>query len=510
MQRARESAIIKEKKENVMHTQKWLIAYGKYEGLEKRAIELLTAHMQPYLKHVIVVKAAEKLTEEDKTGNSIALVGTAQSNPILRGLIQEGKIEKADGEEGYVLVGEKNPFAETERMMAILGASERGVLYGVADAIGVWFGEFARAPKAPKGKMDVRNENYFPSAFNADMPPFFKKSAPQVDKRAIWTWGHCIYDYRRFFKNMAMLKLNQAVIWNDFVPVNAKEIVECAKSWGIEIFWGSPWGWDTSMPTEATSLTASDEVIARLVQKYADEYADTGAAGLYFQSFTETANEKIGGKYIAEAVTDFVNAVAEKMYEKYPDIELQFGLHASSVKNRLFALKKVNPKMRIVWEDCGSTPYSYDPGDTKTFDETLAFSKEIATLRGKDDKFGAVLKGMPTLDWDHFNHIRGVFMLGESSDRFLKERDEKRRELWKHYQADWLINGGYALETVKRLTEEKDGNMSLQLLVEDGMFEETIYFPVAFLAEVLWSPNDTKEEIIKRVASCSWVKFANV
>ena len=77
-----------------MHTQKWLIAYGKYEGLEKRAIELLTAHMQPYLKHVIVVKAAEKLTEEDKTGNSIALVGTAQSNPILRGLILEGKIEK--------------------------------------------------------------------------------------------------------------------------------------------------------------------------------------------------------------------------------------------------------------------------------------------------------------------------------------------------------------------------------------------------------------------------------
>ena len=292
--------------------------------------------------------------------------------------------------------------------------------------------------------------------------------------------------------------------------MNAKEVVECAKSWGIEIFWGSPWGWDTSMPTKEDSLAASDEVIAKLVQKYTDEYAATGAAGLYFQSFTETKNEKIGGKYIAEAVTDFVNAVAEKMYEKYPSIELQFGLHASSVKNRLNALKKVNPSIRIVWEDCGAMPYSYDPGEVEAFEDTLDFSKKIATLRGEKDKFGAVFKGMPTLDWAHFEHIRGEFMLGESSERFVKERDKYRRELWKHYQADWIINAGYALETVKRLAEGKEGSMSLQLLVEDGMFEESIYFPAALMAEILWSAGDKEEDIIKRVASCSFVKFANV
>ncbi len=493
-----------------MHMQKWLIVYGKNEGLEKRAVELLVAHMQPYLKHVIVVKNAESVTEEEKKENSLALVGTTEDNAIIKTLVKNGTLEKGEGAEGYALTGSKNPFAEERRMIAVVGSTQRGVLYGVVDAMGVYFKDLALQYKAPKGKMDVRDEDYFPSAFNADMPPFFKKSFPKVEKRAVWTWGHCIYDYRRFFRNMAMFKLNQAVIWNDFVPVNAKEVVECAKSWGIEIFWGSPWGWDTSMPTEAGALAATDEVIEKLVRKYTEEYADTGAAGLYFQSFTETGNDKIGGKYIAEAVTDFVNAVAAKMYEKYPDLEIQFGLHASSVKNRLFALEKVNPKIRIVWEDCGSTPYSYDPGETETFQQTLEFSEKIAVLRGRNDKFGAVLKGMPTLDWSHFVHIRGSFVLGESSDRFLTERDRYRRELWKHYQADWLVNGGLALETVKRLVEKKDGNMSLQLLIEDGMFEETIYFPAAFLAEVLWATDDTKEEIEKRVAACPWVKFANV
>lgn len=493
-----------------MHKQKWMIIYGESAGLERRAVELLVSHMQPYLKHVVVVKAADKVTEEDKRENSLAIVGTTKSNALLAELIKRVELESADGDEGYGILGDKNPFAESERMIVVVGNTPRGVLYGVVDAMGLYFGELARAPKAPKGVLDVRDENYFPSALNADMPPFYKKSAPKVEKRAVWTWGHCIYDYRRFFKNMAKLKLNQAVIWNDFVPVNAKEIVDYAKSWGVEIFWGSPWGWDTSMPTEANSLIASEQVIERLVKKYTDEYADTGAAGLYFQSFTETASEQIGGKYIAEAVTDFINAVAEKMYEKYPNIELQFGLHASSVKNRLFALKKVNPKMRIVWEDCGAMPYSYDPGNTDSFNETLAFSKEIAVLRGEKDKFGAVFKGMPTLDWAHFEHIRGEFILGESCERFLKERDEYRRELWKHYQADWLVNGGYALETVRGLTDKKSGSMSLQLLIEDGMFEETIYFPAAFMAEVLWAADDRKEDIIKRVAGCSWVKFANL
>lgn len=493
-----------------MHQTRWLIVCGKYEGLEKRAAEVAVAAIQPYVKPVIVVKEAKDFCEVDKREYNLFLIGTPESNLEIAKLIASGKIACGKGSEGYAITSEKSVYNADKRMIVVAATGESGVLYGVADATGVYFRNLALPPKAPKGKTDVRDEDYFPSAFNADMPPFYKESEPTVKRRAIWTWGHCIYDYERFFKNMALLKLNQAVIWNDYAPVNAKEVVAYAKSWGIEIFWGSPWGWDTSMPTEAVSLVPTKEVVFSLVKKYADEYADTGAAGLYFQSFTETAEEKIGGKYIAEAAAEFVNTVANAMCERFPNLELQFGLHADSVKNRIFAMEKVDPRIRIVWENCGDMPYSYDPNDLSNFDETLAFSEKIATLRGEKEKFGAVLKGMPTLDWAHFSHIRGSFVLGVNQERFIRERDEKRRELWKHYQADWLVNGRRVQELVKRLAAINGGDMSLQLLVEDGMFEENIYFPVALCAESLWDANGENGELVSRVASCPWVNFANL
>lgn len=493
-----------------MKERQWIVVCGKYNGLEKRAAEIVVAAMQPYLKLVVVVKESDELTETEKKENDLFLLGTPDSNSEIAKLQAAGRIACGKGDEGYAITSEKSAYNEEKRMIVVAANGERGVLYGVVDATGVYFKEVALPPKAPKGKTDVRNENYFPSAFNADTLPFRKESEPSVKKRALWTWGHCIYDYKRFFKNMALLKLNQAVIWNDYAPVNAKEVVAYAKSWGVEIFWGSPWGWDTSMPTEAASLEPTEEVVQALVGKYADEYADTGAAGLYFQSFTETSQEKIGGKYIAEAVVDFVNAAAKKMYERFPNLELQFGLHADSVKNRIFAMEKVDPRIRIVWENCGDTPYSYDPNDVSNFDETMAFSEKIATLRGKNEKFGAVLKGMPTLDWDHFFHIRGPFALGVNHERFTRGRDEYRRELWKHYQADWLVNGWRTQALVKRLVAKNGGDMSLQLLVEDGMFEETIYFPAALCAESLWDANEENGKLVSRVASCPWVNFANL
>jgi hypothetical protein len=49
-----------------MNAEKWIIVYGRYEGLEKRAVELLSAGMQPYLKKVVIVKRAEELTDKEK------------------------------------------------------------------------------------------------------------------------------------------------------------------------------------------------------------------------------------------------------------------------------------------------------------------------------------------------------------------------------------------------------------------------------------------------------------
>ena len=58
--------------------------------------------------------------------------------------------------------------------------------------------------------------------------PYFYSEVPDHKRRSIFTWGHPINDYRNYIENMARLKLNQLIIWNDFVPINAKEIIDYA------------------------------------------------------------------------------------------------------------------------------------------------------------------------------------------------------------------------------------------------------------------------------------------
>lgn len=60
-----------------------------------------------------------------------------------------------------------------------------------------------------------------------------EESAPAIKNRAIWTWGHVIFDYEKFFENMSLLRLNEIVIWNDYMPVNAKQVVDAAHGYGI-------------------------------------------------------------------------------------------------------------------------------------------------------------------------------------------------------------------------------------------------------------------------------------
>ena len=86
---------------------------------------------------------------------------------------------------------------------------------------------------------------------------------------------------------------------------------------------------------------------------------------------------------------------------------MQFGLHATSVNNRLEFIKTVDPRIRIVWEDCGAFPFAYMPNNLQNFDATKKFIGEISNLRGKDDRFGVVTKGLVKLDWTQFEHSKG-------------------------------------------------------------------------------------------------------
>ena len=42
---------------------------------------------------------------------------------------------------------------------------------------------------------------------------------------------------------MARLKFNELIIWNDFVPLNIREVIDYAHSYGIKVNLGYSWGW---------------------------------------------------------------------------------------------------------------------------------------------------------------------------------------------------------------------------------------------------------------------------
>jgi hypothetical protein len=186
---------------------------------------------------------------------------------------------------------------------------------------------------------------------------------------------------------------------------------------------------------------------------------------------------------------------------------LQFGLHATSVKDRLNFIKKVDNRIEIIWEDCGSMPYTYYPQDISNFSETKRFTEEIAILRGEDDRFGVVTKGLTYLNWPTFKHQFGSQMIGESDKNFIVDRFNKKIPFLKYIQAYWLTSADNVYEIVKTIKDKKSGNASVYALVEDGIFDSYIYYPVALYSEMLWDTNSDIKTLQNQVALRDYVKF---
>lgn len=459
---------------------KTAIVYGTLSPLCKKAIEMLTELLLDYTFEYLPCFADESEVPE---GYRRIYIGTAESNRYIK------PFGLSHPEQYRILVADDNVWIE--------GADDHGVLYGAVD----FYNKYIVKIEHPM------TDRYWKNPFEqARFPDFELVSAPSVRDRGIWTWGHVIYDYRGFFDNMVKCKMNSVVIWNDHVPLNARDMIDYAHACGIKLLWGFPWLWDTSC--KRFTLKDLEGAPESIFAYYEKNYADLGADGIYFQSFTEVNHETIDGKLIAEVVTDFVNETAALFYAKYPDLEIQFGLHATSVKDRLCYLKKVDPRMRIVWENCGSFPFSYVPADVDTYEETEAFVKEIATLRGESDSFGVVTKGLTKLDWSLFEHPEGPLYTGVSS-RFMKDnRVTRKARIWRFLQAYWLTNGEYAQRMAKTMADLKKGDLYVLALVEDGMFEENLMYPVALYSEMLWDTDADLKAIMSAVALRSYVTFA--
>lgn len=457
-----------------------VIIHGDITPLKSRAIALLTEFLLDYTYEYVPCYAEETDAPADFRRIYLGLSGEAhmpKSEPLT--LPEQYRIRVADD------------------TVYIEGADGNGLLYGAVD----FYNKYIVKIEHPMTDRYWKNPFDFPV-----LPAFELISAPSIRDRGIWTWGHVIYDYRHFFDNMVKCKMNTAVIWNDHPPFNARDMIDYAHACGIRLLWGFPWLWDTSC--KKFTLKDLEGAPEAIFADYEKQYAPLGADGIYFQSFTEVNDETIGGKLIAEVVTDFVNKTAALFYAKYPELEIQFGLHATSVKDRLEYLKKVDPRMHIVWENCGAFPFSYVPADVENFDETEDFVKKIAILRGEDDRFGVVTKGLTKLDWNKFEHPAGPLYTGVSSKFMKNDRIVRKNRIWRFLQAFWLTNGGYALRMAKTMADVKRGQLYALALVEDGMFEENLMYPVALYSEMLWDTNADLNTLMSTVALRSYVTFA--
>lgn len=461
------------------------IIYSNYSGVEKKAIELVNSEVSSIVCRDKGVYTIHTLTVEpdgcDIDKNAIA-IGCFDDNKTIAKYVKKSEIP----ENGYLVRVFDNPDNANLKITIITALTPKNVFYAAVDYVDNYL------PTAEKYLSNaIRSRQHI---FDDKLPDYAHTSTPQNNTRSIFTWGHPINNYRQYIDNAARCRINQIIIWNDFLPINAKDVVDYAHEYEIELIWGFAWGWSTNCAN--IDLTNLEPLKKDVVERFKNDYMSIGD-GIYFQSFTELSVEEIGGVLIAEAVVDFVNETAAEIYKIKPDARIQFGLHASSVKNRLQYFEAVDKRIEIIWEDCGSFPYSYFPQITSNEDyrQTLDFTNKLISLRDMG-KTGLVYKGLMTLDWNNFAHQSGPYIMGMNSEQIIENDIDLLSPIWRNFTADWLSCGKYVYDFTKNLNKmgftEINLNIAAQLACK-------IWFPFALLAEILWSTDEPYEKILERV-----------
>lgn len=477
-----------------MKQTEWKIIYSSYEGVAKRAINLLSKETGKYIirengVYKIHILPCEK--EGCDIPKNAFFVSCYDKSEIIQRFVQPNEVPG----DGFLVKVIQNPDNEEGRYVILTAHTEQELLYAVVSFLDDYI------PKhAPFGGANIMPDLIFDNT----MPECSYTQAPDFKTRSIFTWGHSINNYRDYIDNMARLKFNELIIWNDYIPVNISEIISYAHSYGIKVVLGYSWGWkEIGNETSRIADESLESVKKSVIQEYLENYAPINCDGIYFQSFTERTEESVGGRLIAELVTNLINEIAIELWKITPNLRLLFGLHASSVKNHMDTIAKVDSRIELYWEDCGEFPYHYKTyvQGKKEFEETLNFTNEMLRLRGGKG-VALVFKGVMMLDWTKFVHQPGPYIMGENSPLIAVHDRSLRANSWREYSAEWMKNGGYARKMLEYIKENKIGDVNMCLA---GTFDGGIYFPVAACAQMFWNTDDDYGEIVKKVVRRSCI-----
>ena len=325
------------------------VCIGTPSAVEQTAMQRLYALVQEFVPYVPTVRKwdAEK---SEKIAHSLIL-GTLEGNPLLQRLAENGFFEPETHAEGYSVRTAPDPENPAHTLTVLQGADPAGVLYAVCD-----YERYAiRDREVYEGY--IYSSHYRPFI---DPPlPFSRRTFPKIEYRGLWTWGHVVYDYKGYIDHLTDNRFNTLILWNDFAPVNAAEIVAYAHAHAVKVIWGFSWCWGE--PVDPQNKDELEKWTRRVLDTYEREYQPTGADGIYFQAFTETHDTEIGGESIASLAARWVDSISRTVYARHPDLWIQFGLHATSIREAATEMAKLDPRMSIVWEDAGGFPFAYDP-----------------------------------------------------------------------------------------------------------------------------------------------------
>lgn len=461
----------------------WKVVYSSAEGPEGRALEVLTERLGPILLREGGLSTSMVLPLERDGGELVKgkrdaiIVGCLSANAQLRKYVNAGDVPKG----GYYI---RTLNDGGRNIVAIAGDGPSETLWAVFDFLDTI---------APSLTVKTRYNpaaRYHGDFFRADKVPEFRyATAPQTPVRSVFSWGHVQDDYQETFKAMASARFNRAILWNDQFVVNAKDVVACAHGWGVKVYWGFSWGWTLSGkdgPVDFEKL--ADEVVSEWRTKWKPMDGD----GIYFQSFTETEKKTIGGKDIPEAVVTFVNAVTKRIRADSPKLDIVFGLHSNSMRypGAEEALRKVDPSLVILWENCGGFPYW--EADGKVVKPDVEFNDRILALTGK---VGLAWKAQLRMDWCHYVSPAGPFLLGRAGRRVLDRDRAVIAPQHATYDEDWILNGRAAWELVRHIRSGKHPPCEFNAVAE---YNPPYAFSTLVQAELFWNSDDSWDVISKR------------
>lgn len=468
-----------------MKNRNWKIVYSSFEGPQKRAVEVISREIGSMILrdpgiYSIYSLPCFRAGGCALDGNAI-VIGRVEENSVLARFLRRDDVPAG----GYLVRIIDNPDAPGCRLVLIAGDTPAAVLWGAFDFID---------DGIPAISPLFDGHNFESDIFEGDAPlnPYESRRSPLSKVRSVFFWGHTVDDYEKHFENLARLKFNEVIIWNDYPPVNARDVVECAHSWGIAVIWGFAWGW--SIDCTKFDLDTLEAVGDKVVDDWRNVWKPLGGDGIYFQTFTETSNTMIGGKPIAEVVTEFVNATCARILAESPDERIEFGLHATSVRTYMSCIGRVDPRIEIIWEDCGGFPYKtvlpYDP------EATEAFTLEMIS-QGRP--MGLVFKCQAMLDWsrNRFNHQQGPYIFGRAGEAILRQDIESLEQVWRHYAVQWRERGEFAYRLAKLIHEKGRGQVTMNMV---GNLVGPIHFPTALCAELFWSTDESYSAILSRIA----------